>query len=610
MVALHYDVNDRHDSNSQILSDLYPDPRTLPTPPALREPVPTVTLSELEPGKYLSMVARVTFIRTAVRQDALGEKVVFTGVLEDAKSKVSFVSHKIAYPLIRDSVYNIQSAYVHEFPDKSLLLVLTEFTKLDPKNVEDLREFTWIPKIGDINRPVKYINLNGTVSTIHSTSGLIKRCNKCRSLILHDATKCSNDCGMGYAWDLRISSKLYDGSGSIKMVLTKDLAAKVLQKNLSHLILQASLNQNNQEEQSQPDDSSVSTLSLEVPSTFDVTEAVLPENVSPSLYTKSDKLIVSDSRNLMYFPVNDAEMKTKFVELNTRHLNANGDESIEDIKIIRRMVERAISMSIQNLTENRMRHGIYLLEAPVSLYRCERAKLYLGFSANIRVDTQQPYGNKLRLAVEISPDAFVRESAFDYIRMRREAGASADAVIRMLLKYRSKVIVAPTGHFGSIVEVISKKASNQIVSELDSRNLVDFWKQVYNIDINPDEIPLLKIKMLNSEHTFTYPASMVFYGQESIYTPASVQKFIEYKRSRLVPRMYEVVKKAVKDLKIGDVKIQAISDVYQASSIENLQRQILDEARQKLYGRNVNARGSVMYVHDELWFFPNQIHIT
>ena len=178
---------------------------------------------------------------------------------------------------------------------------------------------------------------------------------------------------MGYAWDLRISSKLYDGSGAIKMVLTKDLAAKVLQRNLSQLILNASLNQNSQQEQTQPNNNSISTLSLEVPSSFDIMEAVLPENVSPSFYTRSDKLIVSDGRNLVYFPVNDTDLKTKFAELNIRRLDANGAESMEDIKIIRRLVERAISMSIQNTTEKRMRHGIYLLEDPIALYRCERA---------------------------------------------------------------------------------------------------------------------------------------------------------------------------------------------------------------------------------------------
>ena len=125
-----------HNSSTQILSDLYPDPRTLPTPPpALREPIPSVTLSKLQPGRYVSTTARIAYVRTAERHDALGEKVVFTGVLEDSKSKVTFVSHKIAYPLIRDSVYNINSAYVREFPDRSLLLIITEFTKLEPKNV-------------------------------------------------------------------------------------------------------------------------------------------------------------------------------------------------------------------------------------------------------------------------------------------------------------------------------------------------------------------------------------------------------------------------------------------------------------------------------------------
>jgi hypothetical protein len=258
-----------------------------------------------------------------------------------------------------------------------------------------------------------------------------------------------------------------------------------------------------------------------------------------------------------------------------------------------------------------MRHGVYLLEDPIALYRCERAKLYLGFSVNIGVDTQQPYRDKLRLTVELSPHAYVRESVLDYIRMRREAGATANAVIRMLLNYRNRVIVAPSGHFGTIVDVISKKASNQMVSDQDNRSLVEFWKQVYNIDISPDEIPLLKIKMLNSENTFTYPASACYFGQESLYMPVSVQKFIQYKQSRLVPRMYDVVKKATKDLKIDDdLKIQAISDVYRASNRENLQRQILDDARQKLYGRNVHARGSIMFVHDELWFFPNQIHVA
>ena len=67
------DDNSRN-SSSQILSDLYPDPHSIPAPPALREPIPSVTLSELEPGKYISTTARVAYIRTAERHDALGRE--------------------------------------------------------------------------------------------------------------------------------------------------------------------------------------------------------------------------------------------------------------------------------------------------------------------------------------------------------------------------------------------------------------------------------------------------------------------------------------------------------------------------------------------------------
>ncbi len=530
--------------------------------------------------------------------------------MEDSKFKVPFVSHRVAYPLIRDSVYRFHTAYVHEFLDKSLLLVITEHTKIDPKDAEDNREFTWIPKIGAINRPVRNLYLNGTITTIHSTSGLVKRCNKCRSLIYYDNTICPKQCGRGWHWDLRISCRLYDGSGAIKTILTRDIAANMLQKNLGQLILHASLSQS-QEYESRPMNNSISVVNLQVPSSFDIMEVVLPENVSSSFYTRSDKLIVSDGRNLVYFPTSDNELKSKFAELNVRRLDANGTDSIEDIKIIRRLIERAISMNIQSITERRMRHGIYLLEDPVSLYRCERAKLYLGFSADIRIDTHQQHRQHQQLVIELNPHAYVRESVLDYIKLRRERGASANAVIRMLLNFRSKVVVAPTGHFGSITEVISRKASDQLVSEYDNRNLVEFWKQVYDIDISPDEIPLLKIKMLNSENTFTYPASVCYFGADSLYIPASVQKFIDYKESRLIPTMYDVVKKAVKDLKIGDnIKIQQISEIRRANDRDSLQRQILEETRQKLYGRNVHARGSIMFVHDELWFFPNQVHVS
>jgi hypothetical protein len=82
----------------------------------------------------------------------------------------------------------------------------------------------------------------------------------------------------------------------------------------------------------------------------------------------------------------------------------------------------------------------------------------------------------------------------DYVRLRRERGATANAIVRNLLTHRNKVIVAPSGNYGCIVDVISKKAGSQQVSDTDSRNLVEFWKQIYGI-IHP---LTYKAKNLNS----------------------------------------------------------------------------------------------------------------
>jgi len=268
-----------------------------------------------------------------------------------------------------------------------------------------------------------------------------------------------------------------------------------------------------------------------------------------------------------------------------------------------------------------MMQGIYLLEEPISLYRCERAKLYLGFSVKLNVkekekEQQDNAATTTTTAViEAIPQAYVRESVLDYIKMRRERGASANAIVRNLLTYRNKVVVAPSGNYGSIVDVIIRKAETQLVSDTDKRNLVEFWKQIYDIDISADEIPLLKVKMMNSENTFTYPPSMCFFGSESLLIQADVQKFIESKKSTLKARMDDVIKKTIvtQDLMIGPTKLE-FQDEQNVSQGQrqpgDIQSHILQEIRQKLFGRNVTARGSIMFVHDELWFFPYQLQLS
>jgi hypothetical protein len=357
-----------------ILQKDYPDPQTVPVPPSpsYQQPVPLVTLSELIPGKYVSTTARVVYVKTVERQDALGTKTIFSGILEDSTFKAPFISHRISYPLIRNAIYKFNSSYVHEFPtDKSLLLVITEHTKIDSKNVEDYREYIWNPKIESIKRPVRSVSLNGIITTVHSNSGLVKRCNKCKSIIYDTCPKkCSEE---GWGWDLRVSSRLYDGSGSIKMVLTKDIASRLLNRNLSELILLASQDKPLTQNLQQPP-----SVKIRIPESIDIIEAVT-ENASS--YRSNGKPIVTDGRNLVFFPPEVEQEETyKFPEHVKRSLKIS---DIEDKKIIKKLIEKAFDINIKKVTGMRMMQGIYLLEEPISLYRCERAKLYLGFSLRV-----------------------------------------------------------------------------------------------------------------------------------------------------------------------------------------------------------------------------------
>ena len=102
-----------------------------------------------------------------------------------------------------------------------------------------------------------------------------------------------------------------------------------------------------------------------------------------------------------------------------------------------------------------------------------------------------------------------------------------------------------------------------------------WWKQIYDIDIEPDEIPLLKVKMVNSEVTFTYLPSMCFFaGGVSLVIPAGVQRFIENKK--LKTRMDEVANKAMRDLRIGDLSLGSTAITEQKA---DLQTQLLQETR-------------------------------
>jgi hypothetical protein len=67
-----------------------------------------------------------------------------------------------------------------------------------------------------------------------------------------------------------------------------------------------------------------------------------------------------------------------------------------------------------------------------------------------------------------------------------------------------------------------------------------------------------------------------------------------------------------KDLKIGHAKLEFGGQTASNNnnSDNDVQVQLLHEVRQKLFGRSIAAKGSAMFVHDEIWFFPNQLRFS
>ena len=104
----------------------------------------------------------------------------------------------------------------------------------------------------------------------------------------------------------------------------------------------------------------------------------------------------------------------------------------------------------------------------------------------------------------------------------------------------------------------------------------------------PDEMPLVKIRMMNSEQTFTYPPSMVFFGNEVLVISAGLQKFIDDKKANLKFKMDKVVQEALDYFHIGEAKLEFEGDKEESN---NIQAVLLQEIKEKLYGKEVKATG-------------------
>jgi len=557
-----------------------PRPEEIPKPDE-RRGCGVFKLADLTPGQYVKVVARVVSVRVREVLDRLGTKQVLSGILEDGTFRIPYVCHRTALPLERGSILEISSAYVHEFEDRALLLVLTEHTDVKPQTSEDGSRYVWLPRIDAIRRPVWNVVLSGIVSNIFNSSGLVKRCNKCKAIIY---SSCHNGCDADWDWDLRISCLLQDGSGSMKMILGRYLSSKILERNLGEVLLLAKAKRIPSE-----DDAGPAIFNLALPRELTIREALVED---PSRYRHHGSLVISDGVMRIYFPRGEG-IKGDLINVTERALDPRNDQ---DSKLIKRIVERALERSIEAITGGPRTQGIYLLEKPIPLY-CERAKLYVGFSTNIRVEGE-------RAIVEAWPQARVWESVWDYICWRRERGATANAIEKSLVTWRKDIVAAPFGHPGRIEGLIFKKAGEEKISELDSRDFTRFWHETYDIDVSPDEMPLVRVKLLDLDLSLTYPPSCIYFDEGVLRPRGGVRGFVEDKMAFTDARVKAVMRRALQDIKIGDIELTRIEGEERWMDVQGL---IMHEIRGRLLGTDIRARGSASWINGQPYFFPSEI---
>jgi len=546
---------------------------------------PLVKLSELKPGSYVSTVVRVTFIKSKEGEDDLGRRPYIFGVAEDSTFRAPFICYKPYQMFFKDGVFRFEGAYVHELGDRSLLIILSEYSRIHYIPEEPAEEYVWQPKIGGIHRPLGFcrVTLEGVVSKIYGGSGLVRRCDGCGRVIHGDFCEY---CGRrGWHWGVRISCRLSDETGSIDAVFPQYLTCRILERPISEILYMASL-----PDKAECEDFETVAFRVKPPDKMVVMEATV---IDTSFYRQCGKLIAPDNKYpRIYYPKNVKPTLKHILDAGERTLDYSNEE---DREILARILEKALDLEIRKRTGLPKVHGIYLVEEPTALYWTERAKLYLGFELNVSLLPEH-------IQVEFYPSSLIRESVLDYVKWRRERGASAESIKRALLKRRN-VILAPNGTLGAIEKVLFKEAGSFQVPGFNI-SLPESWRTIYDIHVDQGEKPLLVVKPYNLDMELTYPPSCVYFDEQNLYLNGSVMNFLRNKRLKLRSKVFHLASKIVSNLKIGGWKAERVGS---AGLQADVKRMILSDIKRKLLGRTVRSTGSVIQVNGRLYFIPKTL---
>jgi hypothetical protein len=573
----------------------YSQASSLSQPFSLPELQTIAQLADAEPKKHVTVTARLVSFGFEQIKDEMGEKTILKGTIEDHSARIPLRSHRLLTDLERDHVYSFSYAYVHEFPDSAISLVLTEHSRVKEVEVtdEDKLRYVWKTKIGSLKRPSWNIILAGFVTRINSTSGLVRRCNSCKQII-YDA--CPNNCSTGWSWDFRISCDLTDRTGTIRTIFARHLAAKIVGRSVSEILYAASsptagieANRQNQ---------SIESISRILKPLGDCEVSEIPVE-NPSNLKSSRSLFVIEGFNVAYFP-KGAVLPETIDESTVSYRKLEWKTDPQDAKILRKLISKNLELKTLELCKSNIAvNGILPIDDPVELFRTERAKLYQGFK--IRVQSR---GEEILL--ETNPHCSVLENVWDYVNWRRGAGATARSIEATLTDWRFSVVVAPGGRMGTIRTVLWDLAGKTKVSTTDNRSLVDYWAEIYNIDIDPEEIPILQIQPIESKTAcFTYPPSQVYFDERVLPISTSLRKFISRKSLSLREQAKAIIEAALTGLSVGGCKFEIAEDT--SSSSADLQNTLLAEIRQRLMGKEIRARGEVSKLGNTLYFLPNSI---
>jgi hypothetical protein len=332
------------------------------------------------------------------------------------------------------------------------------------------------------------------------------------------------------------------------------------------------------------------SFAFQIPDQVEVIEAYAED--PDEFHSAKSPVVVDLNESRIIYPNNLAPRATFGAE--TKKLDLSRPEDRRDLV---RLAEKIIQIRIRRITGLPKVNGLYLTEDPIPLYRCESAKLHVGFKLRLRITEDR------QLFLDASPCAEAFESVLDYVGWRRRRGASTSATKNTVLNYRKNVVFTPSGELGCIVDLQFKKAAEFIVPAYDL-SLPDFWRKVHDIEVDAEERPLVVLKSYRFDLELTFPPSCVFFDKHSLRLGYGTQRFIERKRQQARENTRKILSEALGDLTIGDYRLQALQPRSARTDARDL---LLGDIREKLLGRTVKATGSVIEANNRLYFVPRRV---